>query len=290
MFPTISVVTPSYSRDFESCSLLCESMDRYVVGYEMHHIVVGDEDAALFAALAGPKRRIVKASELLPRLWPVAVWRGRSYWWAPGLGMPIYGWHLQQMRKIAMALAQTSDRVMLVDSDNCFCRPLDLSLVAAEPKMPHFVRSGEITPERPNHVVWLRNAHRMLGLSAPSLPADDFIGPMIVWERQSVRSMIDRIEAVSGNAWWRVLARIRDFSEYLIYGVAVAADPVLADRHQRTSQSRCLTYWAGPALDEAGLSQFMAGLEPHQSAITIQSHTRTPVELIRRAALRKAAG
>ncbi len=185
-----------------------------------------------------------------------------------------------------MTLAQTSDRVMCVDSDNCFCRPLDLGLVAAEPTVPHFAREGKIGRELPRHVVWHENAYRLLGLSAPPLPGDDFIGPMIVWERETVRTMVERIETVSGTAWWRVFARLRHFSEYLIYGAAVASDPTLAARHQRTSQSGCLTYWAGPALDEEGLARFIADLEPHQTAITIQSHTHTPIDVIRRTMLK----
>ena len=289
MAATISVVTPSYSRDFERCQLMCESMDRHVSGFDMHYVVVGDEDAALFKRLSGPKRRVVAASELLPKLWSLATWRGRRYWWAPGLGLPIYGWHLQQLRKIAMTLAQPSDRVMCVDSDNCFCRPLDLSEIAAMPKVSHFTRRGEIGSELPNHVLWLANAHRMLGLPLPALPGDDFIGQMIVWERETVRVMTDHIETIAGTAWWRVLARFRDFSEYLIYGTIVANDPVLAARHARTSQSSCLTYWDGPSLDEAGLASLVETLEPYQSAIAIQSHTHTPVETIRKVVLRPVA-
>lgn len=289
MAATISIVTPSYSRDFESCRLLCESIDRHVTGHEMHYLVIGDEDAALFAPLAGARRRIVAASELLPKLWSVGVWRGRRYWWAPGLGLPVYGWHLQQLRKIAMALAQPAGRIMCVDSDNCFVRPLDLAAVAAAPKVEHFVREGEIGPQLPNHVVWRENAYRLLGRPVPPLPGDDFIGQMIVWERESVRAMVERIEQVAGTVWWRAVARRRHFSEYLIYGAAVATDPALAQRHARTAQSRSLTYWAGEALDAEGLAGFMAGLEPHQSTIAIQSHTRTPLKVIQQAMLKGAA-
>jgi len=287
---TISVVTPSYARDVENCRLMCESMDRHVTGHAMHYIVVGDEDRALFDPLAGPGRRIVAASELLPRLWPAGTWRGRRYWWAPGLGLPVYGWHLQQLRKIAMTIAQPSERVMCVDSDNCFVRPLDLASLAAQPKVEHFVREGKIGAELASHVVWHANAYRLLGLPAPPLPADDFIGPMIVWERAAAQAMAERIEKMAGMPWWRALARLRHFSEYLIYGAAVATDPALAARHARTAQSRCLTYWAGPALDEEGLVRFVADLEPQQSAITIQSHTHTPIDVIRRVMLRGAGG
>ncbi|HWV21479.1 MAG TPA: DUF6492 family protein [Devosia sp.] len=285
MAGSISLITPSYSGDFASCQLLCASIDRFVTGHDMHYLVVGDEDAALFAPLAGPRRRIVPHSALLPKFWPLLRWRRRLYWWAPGLGLPVYGWHLQQLRKIAMTLAQKSERIMCIDSDNCFCRPLDLGTIARRETVPLFVAPGDIGPERPSHVLWLENAHRLLGLLSPQLPGDDFIGQMIVWERQSVAAMTGKIEEVQRRPWWSAIARLRQFSEYLIYGTAVAHDPALAGRHERVTQSRCLTYWSGAALDEKGLNAFIATMGPEQSAIAIQSHTKTPIALIRRVAL-----
>ncbi|MBW9114071.1 hypothetical protein JNB88_10515 [Rhizobium cauense] len=288
MGPSISLITPSYRGDLDSCRLLCDSIDRYVTGYDVHYIVVGDEDAEAFAALEGERRRVVVSSSLFPPLWPLPKWRGRRYWWAPFLRLPIYGWHLQQLRKIAMTLAQPSERVMCIDSDNCFCRPLDLSLAATAPRLSHYVALGDVNQSRPSHVRWWQNAHRLLGLSTPSLPGDDFISQMVLWERKSVEAMTKRIERASNLPWWQAMARIRHFSEYLIYGVAVATDAELAERHERVSQSPCLTYWQGPALDGAGLAAFVKGLRADQTTIAIQSHTRTPIEVIREVALGSA--
>lgn len=285
MAGSISLITPSYSGDFAACQLLCASMDRFVTGYDTQYIVVGDEDMALFSPLAGPKRRVVSNSELLPKFWSIGRWRGRRYFWAPGLSLPVYGWHLQQLRKIAMTLAQKSDLIMCVDSDNCFCRPFDLSEVTRSNKVPHFVTPDGIKGDRPNHVKWLNNAYALLGLSAPALPGDDFIGPMIVWERETVRQMVEKIEKLSGKPWWSAIASQRQFSEYLIYGAAVTGDVAIEERHERTTDSWCLTYWEGPALDEKGLAEFIAQLAPHQNSITIQSHTSTPVDVIRRVVL-----
>lgn len=285
MAASISLVTPSYSGDFAACQLLCASMDRFVSGFDMHYLVVGDEDAALFARLAGPKRRVVTNAELLPKFWSIGRWRGRRYSWAPGLGLPVYGWHLQQLRKIAMTLAQESERVMCIDSDNCFVRPFDLGAISTRAKVPLFAAPGDVGPERPTHVTWLKNAHRLLGLAPPPLPGDDFIGQMIVWERQTVAEITAKIESVQRRPWWSAIGRLRQFSEYLIYGAAVTNDPALAARHERVTQSRCLTYWSGAALDEEGLTDFIATMRPEQSAIAIQSHTKTPIDLIRRVVL-----
>ncbi|PVB60672.1 DUF6492 family protein [Labrenzia sp. 011] len=287
--PSVSIVTPSYSNDLQRCELLCETIDRFVTGYEHHFIVVGDEDLDIFRHLSGPARTVVPSSQLLPRLLPLPKWRGRRYWWSPRIRLPVYGWHLQQLRKFAMAAAQQSDRVLFMDSDGVFCRPTDLGQLAGQPKSPLFHSPGDINPSRPHHVRWWRNAHRILGLEIPALPGDDFIGPMIVWERETVKGLLARIESVCGCPWWVGLARQRHFSEYLIYGIAVASDPVLAARHERTCVSHCLTYWGGPQLDKAGLISFMEGLQPSQHAITIQSHTATPLRIIREVALAEPA-
>lgn len=286
MVGNISVVTPSYVGDFERCRLLCDSMDRFCTGYARHCIVVDDEDYALFSQLAGSKRDVIATSALFPSFWSVGRWRGRQYRWRPGIGVPVYGWHLQQLRKIAVTLAQDRERVFCVDSDICFCRPADLSGLGSSERVPLFARPAALTANLVNHVKWRENAYRSFGLTPSPLPGDDFIGPMITWERATVRAMVDRIEATNGRPWWQVLARQRDFSEYLIYGVAVSNDPTLSQRHERVETSPCLTYWIGPQLDEDGVTQLIEQLRPDQYGLTIQSHTKTPVSTIRSAIMR----
>ncbi|MHA7774545.1 DUF6492 family protein [Roseibium sp. M-1] len=279
--PSVSLITPSYHADLQRCELLCETVDRHVTGFDTHYIVVGDEDVPLFEKLAGPGRQVIASSSLLPRMLPLPKWRGRRYWWSPQIRLPIYGWHLQQLRKFAMTAAQDSDRVIFADSDCVFCRPTDMQALVCGEKVPHFQVPGDINATRPRHVTWWKNAHRVLGLDAPDLPGNDYIGPLIVWDRDTVRKILSRIERVSGLPWWVGLARQRHFSEYLTYGIAVANDPELAARHELTNRNYCLTYWAGPKLDKAGLIDFMKDLQPYQHAITIQSHTATPLDVIR---------
>lgn len=286
MIGDLSVVTPSYRGDFERCRLLCDSMDRFCTGHARHCIVVDDEDYALFSQLAGPTREIIATSALFPRFWTVGRWRGRRYRWRPGIGLPVYGWHLQQLRKFAVTLAQPGDRVLCVDSDICFCRPADLSELASSARVPLFVQPRAIRPDQASHVKWRENAYGVLGMIAPPLPGDDFIGPMITWERTSVRAIVDRIESVNSRPWWEALARQRDFSEYLIYGAAVSSDPALEERHERVETSPCLTYWSGPSLDEQGIRQLIGQLRADQYGLTIQSHTQTPVATIRSAIMR----
>lgn len=286
MTASIALITPSYSGDLASCELLCASIDRYVTGFDQHYLVVGDEDAALFAPLAGPRRQIVPHSALLPRFLPAGRWRGRRYWWRPAIGLPVYGWHLQQLRKLAMTLHQSQSRVMCIDSDNCFVRPMDFSAIATAEKTPLFWAPNDIDKTKPAHLSWLETAHAVLGLSAPKLPGPDYIGQMITWERDSVATILASIEANTRSKWWASLCRRRQFSEYLLYGAAVAHDPALAARHTLIAQSLCRTHWDSTPLDRESLADFIAQITADQVAIAIQSHSGTPIDLIRSVALR----
>jgi hypothetical protein len=285
MTASVSLITPSYHRDFDACRLLCESIDTFVSGFDKHYIVVSDDDLPLFSPLAGNRRVVVSASSLLrtslsqfPR-W--LTWKKRRYWWGPGIGLPIYGWHLQQIRKLAMTLAQPSARVMCIDSDNCFCRPFDVAGVAGTPKAPLYSDAGGVNDTRPEHIVWWQNSYRLLGLQPPALPGDDFIGQMIVWDKEAVKNILGRIEKASGVPWWKALARVRRFSEYMLYGVGVMTDPELSGRHERVAETGCLTYWGGPALDAREFAGFVGQLTGSHSALSVQSHTGTSIEVIR---------
>lgn len=275
---SLNLITASYWRDFDQCRLLCDTVDARVSGYERHLIVVAPDDLELFSSLAGPRRQIVNADEVAPlKLMELPLaWHGRRYFWAPGLAAPVYGWHLQQVRKIGMTLTQDAERVLHLDSDMCFVRPYDAGTLADGP-LPLLCARGAIDQRLPRHVHWRANAYRALGLGAPPLPGDDFIGPMVAWERASVAAMVARI----GADWPMRLLRLREISEYLLYGAAVTTDPALMARHRLIPTAPCKVYWNGPALDRAGLEAFMAAMDPAQVAIILQSFTQTPAALVR---------
>jgi hypothetical protein len=178
---------------------------------------------------------------------------------------------------------------MFIDSDNFFVRPFDVAAFGGGATVPLQLDRGAIVPSEASHVSWLRTAHDLLGLEPPQLPADDFIGNMIVWDAAIVRQVLDRIEAKTGRPWWTAMLRARDFSEYMIYGTAVSADPGLLASHHVMTTHPCLSYWEGPPLDEAGLRAFASGMRPDQSALGVQSFVGTPIALLRDFALSERA-
>src|SRR5262245_46883712 len=62
----ISLVTPTYWRDYDLCALLCESVDRYLTSYVKHYLIVADEELPLFNHFNGARRVVVPTSQLLP--------------------------------------------------------------------------------------------------------------------------------------------------------------------------------------------------------------------------------
>ncbi len=62
----VALLTPTYGRDLEICTLLCESVDRHVKSFSKHYLLVPDSDVALFAPLSSERRIVIPASTYLP--------------------------------------------------------------------------------------------------------------------------------------------------------------------------------------------------------------------------------
>jgi hypothetical protein len=282
----VALITPTYSHDLERCTLLCESVDRYVTGFATHYLIVPDDELTMFTRFDRGRRQVLPLSQLLPS-WlkplPRFVRRNnRQYWWSMH-GKPVNGWHVQQYVKIAMAYIAPETVSCMLDSDVAFFRPFDLSDVAPANATPLFVAPGDVTDRLPNHVSWVRTSHRLLGLEAPSLPADDYIGHIIFWDQQAVRSMTARIEQVTGLEWIDALYRAHGISEYMLYGYFVRNNAPALRHHRRTTQSLCFSYWDSNPLDPAGLERLLRATPDHCVAFSSASINGTSVGDVRAA-------
>lgn len=113
-----AIVTASYAPDFERCRLLCETLDRHVTGARHHYILVEGRDVNLFRQLERAGRSVIDERDLLPR-WlhvvddPLSLFRRRV--WLSFRTKPLRGWHVQQMRRIAIAAHVDEDVLVYVD-------------------------------------------------------------------------------------------------------------------------------------------------------------------------------
>lgn len=279
---TAAIVTASYAPDFERCRLLCETVDRHVAGMARHYILVAHEDVALFSRLRTPNRIVVDERDLLPewlRPWPDPLSLFRRPVWLSGRTLPLRGWHVQQLRRIAIAAHAGEDTLVYVDSDVVFLKPLDLGLFRQGGRTRLYRRDGAL-PEG-EHRAWSKNAGDILGLSAAPVSRHDYISTLIAWRRESVKAMCERIEQHTGRSWVSAMGRSRKFSECMIYGRFV--DEVLeGDRHFHSAEALCRVHWTGDPLSDAAFRDFVAGMSEGQVAIGMQSFIGTDVDRIRR--------
>src|ERR1700716_3961179 len=126
----VALLTSTYGRELELCTLLCESVDRHVSSFSKHYLLVPDSDLPLFAQLQSERRSVIPASTYLPKwlrpLPRIVQRKRRQLWWSLRTG-PVSGRHVQQFLKIAATILLPYERYCILDSDVVFFRDFDLS-------------------------------------------------------------------------------------------------------------------------------------------------------------------
>ena len=283
--PATAIVTASYAPDLERCRLLCETIDARVTGFTRHYILVEQDDVELFRQFEGPNRVVVNERDLLPG-WlrsfrdPTSGFRRRI--WLSSRTMPLRGWHVQQLRRIAIALQAPEEAFVYCDSDVAFVRPFDCGAFWREGELRLFRRENALDgrPAGEQHD-WSAHAGRILGIASPEISPHDYIATLIAWRRDSTLAMCDRIEEVTGRHWVAGIASRRMFSECMIYG-RHAAEVAGMKGHHLSSEELCRVYWTGPSMSEIDMQAFLDNLAPHQVAVGMQSFIGNDVGTIRR--------
>lgn len=283
---TVALLTPTHAQDIERFDLLCESIDRHVTGHERHYVIVNDDDLPLFRKYASDRRVIAPSSAFLPwwlRAAPrLLAFKGRRVW-VSLVARPIDGWQVQQLLKISGALKAAEDRICIVDSDNLFFRSFDVRAYAGGERTPLYLNARTMSGVEPKHALWTRNAFRLLGLPESLFPADDYVGNVIAWDKEALKSMTEEIRLATGLSWQLALTRTRQFSEYLLYGHFIAHAPRFRERHEIVEKSIACAYLDEEQLDEAWMRALMKSAEPQMVALCIQSYSHTSVPEIRSA-------
>ncbi len=283
--PDAALITASYAADFERCRLLCDTVDRHVTGASHHYLLVEHRDLALFQQLEGKRRTVIDERELLPS-WlrdipdPTSLFKRRV--WLSRKAPPLRGWHVQQLRRMAIAERIEQETLVYVDSDVAFLRPFDCARFWLGGKLRLFRRDGVLLkPGHDNHRIWSANAAAVLGIAAPEISPHDYISTLIAWRRSSVRDMLARIEQVSGRHWVEAVSARRKFSECMIYGrfVDEVADGA---GHYAGAEEFCRVHWTGTPLTDMQFEAFVAAMSPEQVAIGMQSFIGTDLGRIRR--------
>jgi hypothetical protein len=275
---SISLVTPASRRDLELCALQCESVDRYLSCYVKHHLIVPDDEVALFDRFNAARRVVVPASQLLPAwLRPIPrllQHKGQRYWWSLRT-RPVSNSHLQRILKIAAADAFPESRHCILDSDVVFFRRFDLSMLLRPRQAPLLEQMGDTGSA--DLVRRARTSRHLLGLKTSSLPATDFSARIAVWDRRATRAMIERIETVTGVEWVEALCHARNVCEYMLYGCFVQDSPRHRLEHVSTLHARCLRFGL-PAPDRATIEAMLRTADDGDVACSAAGLTATSLD------------
>ena len=281
---TTAIVTASYAPDLERCRLLCETIDRFVSGAARHYILVEQRDVALFRQLETRDRVVISERDLLPH-WlkpyndPLSLFRRRI--WLSLRTQPLRGWHVQQLRRIAIAAHVREDALVYIDSDVAFIKPFDCRIFWRDGLVRLFRRDHGIADALADQEIWSQNAGKALGIAASSPSPHDYIATLIAWRRDAVEAMCRHIEAVHSKHWVETVASTRKFSECIMYGRYVD-DVTGGGGHFHGSEEYCHVQWFGTPHSDAEISAFIAEMKPEQVAIGMQSFIGTDIARLRR--------
>jgi hypothetical protein len=278
--PPIAIVTPSYRNDFEYVKDLSRSLDQYCSVPFKHILIVPESDRKMFSVLQSDRRIVMTKEEVLKRhgffklplpkrlLIPGLIDRRfKEQWYKPGVGR-LSGWVIQQLIKLAATEYTDAEVMVFVDSDVLLFRELgaeDLYIDGALKLTQKPIHSGMTS-----HIRWHANALALVGAKEFKGDLFNYIGQLICWRRDVLQQLQQRITETTGENWIVALARKRDISEYILYGVFVEA--VLSqEQHRQILDPTGLTcsYWTPDANFSA--AAMASTVKPQHVALHIQS-------------------
>ncbi|MGO4441356.1 DUF6492 family protein [Rhizobium sp. RAF56] len=274
--PSLSVITPSYRPDLELCQELNRSLQKYGPPSLNHTIIVPAVDLEAFTGVGDVR----VASGYLPKSFipvPGNIWINlrRPF-------PPIRGWITQQVIKLEAAARSKASVALLVDSDMVFIRPFSVSTFYRNGQTRFYRAANAVHSGMQRHILWHRVARKLLGLPpSDQLPLHDYICWPMAWDPEVVRSMLRRVEEMTGMQWQSAIAAQLHFSEGILYGVYV--DEVLGGAPYSEKTMLCVNYWDETPFDERAIEAFMSQASPSDIAVMISAKSRTPLEARRRA-------
>ncbi|MEL6435392.1 MAG: DUF6492 family protein [Pseudomonadota bacterium] len=270
---TNAIITASYAPDFERCAILCETIDRHAHGYDCHYLLVDGPDRELFAKLAGPKRKLLTDTELLPwwfRRAPQAISPKKRRVWLSPLTPPMHGWHTQQIMRIAIAQKIDADGLLYCDSDTAFLCDYDLNDMWDGDAMRLWLDPTGAENADNDHQTWVNHSAMALNLRDNEKVDNNYVCSFVTWSRRTVVDMCRHIEDLHGKPWIAVVASKRKFSECMLYGAYV--DGVLGGKgHVGDLRQLCPMHWVNPAPTDQQLVKMATELSDGQVGMGVQS-------------------
>jgi hypothetical protein len=274
------LVTPTWLPEIEHCEMLMDSAAAHVSGFDKHLLLVDAMDEAQFRHLARPGVEIIVKQDLLPawlRQLPFA-----RRWWLSSRGLPVRGWILQQVTKLAVTQYTDADACCYVDSDTVFVRDFAASDLWSQDRVrfyrdtrkPHFYASRRYRN-------WYGFAARQFRLGDPDQLKGAYIAQFNTLHRAHASAMLEAIEQRWQRPWMETLLHSMDFSEFVLYGAFVDA---CTDQqyHYATDRQLCHSSWLYSLNSTADLERFVGSCAAQHVALHVQSNLGLPVAALRK--------
>jgi hypothetical protein len=284
--PILTVITPSYHNDYELVIDLCASLDQFLKVPFKHIIIVPRADLGMFAGLGAANRTVLAEEDLLRpygfrkipffkriRIPGLIDKKIREQWYRFGAGRT-NGWVIQQLLKISAVQLTDTDLIMFADSDNILFRPLELEQLYKDGKIK--LSRSPMRADMHNHRQWHANGRELLGITDFKGEPYNYIGNLIVWQREAVLGLQRRIEQVTGLDWRVALARKKAVSEYIFYGLYCEFLAENQGGHSFGAPDLTCSFWTNDA--DFTVSEMAKSLQPSHVALHIQSTIPMPLE------------
>lgn len=268
---SFAIITPSYSKDFECCRLLVRSTRKYVDSNIKHYLIVPKRDYELFKELSSEQVIILFQDDFMPA-WMHSLFFTSS-WWFSWKTFPVRGWIRQQIVKLSAAHACKEDYLLFMDSDCFFLKPFEAEkLLDEQGRAPLF---REEIREIDRYRAWYQGAQNILGIEQPVAYNINYVGPFIIWSRDRLQGLLERIEQVNRRSWQEVICRQVEFSEYTLYGAYVEYLCPENSSHYFDSTIRTLNYWpeTPASLEELDKLKQSFSKEHYGGMVSAKSHT-----------------
>lgn len=264
------LITPTHAPDLERCRLLVQSSRRHLSGVEAHLLLIDEAERELFEPLVSSTVHLVTKESLLP--WWIRRNPLSGKWWLSLKSLPIRGWILQQIIKLAIAERYQADVLLFADSDMVFVRPFDPSHIIVDGKVRHFrAERGPMQYTDLRYRNWYGVAADICGVSSPDNISGAYIAQLNSWRHENVIELYRAMEQ-RGTPWMTQLARKLDFSEFVLYGAFV--DHVLGSLsgHYVDENQLCHSSWFYDLQTEDDVDDFISRLSPFHRAVHLQSN------------------
>ncbi len=251
-----------------------ESAESWVEGLDRHYLLIDHQDDSMFRPLARGRVELIHKEALLPKGYRPLF--GSRRWWWNFRGLPVRGWIVQQVTKLAVTEICDAAAFVYADSDLVFVRPWDVQTLwkGEDVRLFRDERRGEMLDSK-RYKNWYNQAARYCGIANQKELTGSYIAQLNSLRRDRLIELQKRVSAVSGRPWKDALLQTLDVSEFVLYG-AFAELACKLSGHYIDDQPLVHSSWYHNIATEADLQAFIGQLAPHHVGVHVQSNLHIP--------------